>query len=750
MNTKIIRLMGIIFIMILLICPDWVTPKNRCILVNGGGTPSGNQAKDKIIDDALAKMRQIMETWHDPDMIHEVDRKDSLIAKLQSMKGKVACGDTLTLVLVGHGSNETFSFTPSKENMTADELLKYFKEIVDTVCCCKINVIIDACFSGSFREKLFQDKHVVSVQASTDVDEWSWDFKSKYRWINLFNDDLQQASDDSLNLGDALNAGAKSARDSIPEDIKPFQHPIGWCRGKHQALAHIDMPPDTSQGKALVTLYEPYFARNCSRLVDIPDPQEQLEHCHWITFTADFGGPDDDMTYAGELKLVAPPTETIIAHVEGVDREKNKLKVKVIQPSWIGNNLDSLHVKPPAKIAADVDSCRWIKQEVTIDDPSYGGYMTTSSSVIIYDYTFRATGHIDWVDTTVTWGRWVKIRFTRPPWLATQIRYVWFPSNYTSNITLNPCKSIIFPLKPDNRNFDATGPADKISANQASVKPQPVQPSTPKPIPKPTPEEEEREEEEQPSKFFLGFAAKPEYAFWNLNDFQKSKETYERYDEEEGSTASAETFSGSMGYIAEIMGGFHLASGHIIGLSTGYGPHPGGTFSQRYHDNTGYTSTVGLDLSVHTIPVEIFYKMKLNHAALFLDLSAGIDFYRATVDYNWNYGTAGSLKGNMKDSGMGFHFSIGSEFFFRKNMALFVQAGYGFATLNHFTGILTDQDGHQTDMHLIMIDESKYGESLWVAPVPVNAFYEPDTRPAEIDFNGLRFSVGIQLFLNSP
>ncbi len=760
MNTKSIRTLGLVFLLICLIFPDWVIPKNRCILVNGGHTPTGNQSKDKIIDEALARMRKIMQTWHDPEMIHEVDRKDSLIAKLQSMKGKVACGDTLTLVLVGHGSKETFRFTPNKTNITADELLKYFKEIVDTVCCCKINVIVDACYSGSFREKFYQDRHVVGVFASTNIDEWGFIFNNKFRWINLFNDDLQKAADDSLDLGGALKAGAKSARDSLPEDIKPAQHPIGWFRGRHQALVHIEIEPDSAFLKCAVTFYEPHFVRGVWKEMSIPDPQDTLRQCNWITFTADFDGPDDDIKYVGDTKIVDPPTETIIAHVTGVDREKNMLELNIHQPEWLPGT-KKLRVKSPGKIAADVDSCCWIKQTVTLNTPSTiatptGEHMTTSESVNIYYYYFQAAGHIRWVDTTATKGmRWIRMDFIYPDWLTYYLnQFVYIHSEYSKNVKLEPCKNIQVAITPLLGYFQVVAPATTLGVNHASVKPQPVQPSKPPPTPKPTPEEEKREEEEKPSKFIFGFAVRPGYAFWNLEDFKTSKETYERYDEEEESTASAETFSGSMGYTAQIMGGFHLAPGCIIGLSTGYVLHPGGTFSQKYHNNnTGYTSTVGVDLSVHTIPVEIFYKMKLNNAMLFLDCSAGIDFYRATVDYDWNYtqnGAAGSLNGNMKDSGMGFHVSIGSEYFFRKNMAFFVQTGYGFATLDHFTGILTDQEGHQTDMHLIMLDEYKHGESLWAAPVPGDTFYEPDSRSAEIDFKGFRFSIGIQLFLNSP
>ena len=758
MKTRLITFLGMLLLVFSFMYPEFSydKKKNRAILVNGGHTPSGDQSWDSLIVKALGKMKQTMKAWHDSTLISQTNDKDSLVKKLESLEGKLECGDTLTIVLVGHGGEETFFFTPQKDTLTASELLQHIDNLVDTVCCCRINVIISACHSGSWIEELLINDHVASVYTSADDDGVGWLDDSGQGWLDWFNHDLKLAADDSLGLGEALQKASESAQDSLPDQYRFSQNPEGYCRGSQEVVAHVEhaeSSSDPSRRSVWVWVFQPQFSRGKMINIEIPDPKDKkLEWCDWIMFTGVYDGVEGPLKYSGGIKVLPKPPEiTILGHVKGVDRAKNEITTHIVYPHWMYCQDRVLKVTPPGKISNDVDSCRWIKQKVTLEqpdilmEPSPAGGISTTQPVKAYAPLFSCTAHINSVDTVRQGGRFIKVKYLQPTPLREQVdsSSVWVPTNRAAEGVLDTCKTVQFVGYPYGNHFVAWSRIDTLGVNQASRVP-------PAPSP-PKPEQEEPEEEKERSAFYFGMGLKPSYAFWRLRDFETSQVTYERYDAEEEWTASAEDFSGSLGYGAEIFGGLWLAPCHIVGLSVGYDIFPGGTFSQMYDDNAGYSSTVGVDLSTHTIPIEIFYKTKLGGTPLFIDVGGGIDFYRSTAHYDWRYrqdGVDGFLRGDLKDSGMGFHVSFGAEYFFQKNMAFFCKAGYGFAKFDHFTGSLTDQTGHRDNMLLTMVDEPGFGESLWTAPA--DEPLEANMRAAEVDFSGWRFSAGIQVFYNSP
>ena len=66
-------------------------------------------------------------------------------------------GDSITVVLMGHGKKDSFSFSlatsSSKKRVSADKLLEWITKAADDECC--IRVVIFACHSGSFIDDLF-------------------------------------------------------------------------------------------------------------------------------------------------------------------------------------------------------------------------------------------------------------------------------------------------------------------------------------------------------------------------------------------------------------------------------------------------------------------------------------------------------------------------------------------------------------------------------------------------------------------
>lgn len=228
------------------------------------------------------------------------------------------------------------------------------------------------------------------------------------------------------------------------------------------------------------------------------------------------------------------------------------------------------------------------------------------------------------------------------------------------------------------------------------------------------------------------------YALWSLDDFGISQKSYENKAQEMGFGYIAEELKGSL------FGGIDLSlEFHSLGLSTGFRHFPGGTFENGLTSDLGPSSTK-LDLSTFVIPVELYYKLPVSQKFV-LKLGAGVDYYKATVDYdltNNSDGTGYYKRGRLKDSGIGGHITFGAQYFLNdKNVAITIESGYSLAKLDNFTGPLVDSDGHSSESLLIMAPDD-FGEFL--VDYPAAPGLPPGTRMARWTFNGFKVTVGFR------
>ncbi len=179
---------------------------------------------------------------------------------------------------------------------------------------------------------------------------------------------------------------------------------------------------------------------------------------------------------------------------------------------------------------------------------------------------------------------------------------------------------------------------------------------------------------------------------------------------------SAREISGSFSWGFKLCLGIKLPKSHVIGVSGGFRFLTKGTFPLAL----GITQ---LELSAYAIPVELFYRVPIGKSS-FLRLAAGMDFYQPTLDSN--------IGMEFKDSDTGIHASLGAGHLLTKNLALTFNAEYDWAKLKNFTGT---------------IDEGKV--RLFVRDGTLLNFPEAFDAlpPLEIDFSGLKLSIGMTLCL---
>ncbi|HVS04478.1 MAG TPA: C13 family peptidase, partial [Thermoanaerobaculia bacterium] len=173
------------------------------IFVDGSYSDTRDDTEmDRLIDRRLAEADRIMGGRHPGSERTTVDEKAELRDALARIQCR--CGDTITVVLMGHGTEDRFVFSkaPRAERRLEASDLAAWLEGAAKECCCKIRVVIFSCHSGSFLDELLAQPHVDSVWASSAADERSYSeaayeldgtFRDGGDWMQGFLEDWRDA-----------------------------------------------------------------------------------------------------------------------------------------------------------------------------------------------------------------------------------------------------------------------------------------------------------------------------------------------------------------------------------------------------------------------------------------------------------------------------------------------------------------------------------------------------------------------------
>jgi|GEM_PF-2031280 len=397
--------------LILLMFGTWGQAKaaDHGVFADGGYSPgSGTSKMDELVDDRVDKAKAEFDRRNDDpdDTSTRVDSEQGLEDALNGISCE--CGDTITIVMVGHGKKNSFKFTKEGKSVTPKELLKLL-DSATIACCCKIHIVIFSCHSGSWIDDLFKDPHVESVYTSckgsqtsrSDAGYEDGEWVDNGDWISNFDKDWENVPD-GTSIADQMQKASETAESDLPPGGTHGQNPQGWRRGQQPAKGHVESVRKRNGQiyKMKIHFYTPEFMRCTQEWVELEpgtDVPDDLEHCDWVDFPGNFGDPNGRkgrrITVAGDGTETTAPQQDIIAHVVG--RSGNKLKIHTVSPTWMYCTRRWLEVEPPGTIAADIQACKWISvDDVDIDDPD-GGVSTGSDVAVDDDLTFRVKLHIE-------------------------------------------------------------------------------------------------------------------------------------------------------------------------------------------------------------------------------------------------------------------------------------------------------------------------------------------------------------------
>jgi len=440
---------------VFLLLPAAARARNVGVFVDGSYSPgSANSAMDRVIDSRLDDAERNMRNRDPSAETHRVDTKRGLDSVLSGINGK--CGDTINLVMMGHGSENSFSFTKQGQRVSANDLLGMLRRAASE-CCCKINVVIFACHSGSFIDDLLKDPHVISVFTSCDRREQSysdgtWDGDSLVDggdWMDGFNHDWAQV-EQGASWVRQMEEASKTAEESMPAGFTDRQHPQGFRRGEQPVRAHVERvtksgrPPRVTRVR--VHYYDPEFMRCTQEDIAVPAGTEvpaDIKPCDWVRFNADFRHPDSAPRISGGMSRTDPPTEHILAHVEGVDRRRGIVTVHTVQPKWLYCKRQRMRVDDRRQIDDSVRYCVWIEQDVTVTDPADS--LRTGGSVRPTAPVFRVKAHVEG-GLNRERGTF-NVHILEPSFLHCQRRTVELPPNERGKLgELSTCKNVALDL----------------------------------------------------------------------------------------------------------------------------------------------------------------------------------------------------------------------------------------------------------------------------------------------------------------
>ncbi len=383
------------------------------IFVDGSYSPSKKKdsTMDKVIDSRLAEADKQMGRLFPASKREKVDSKAKLLAALKAIKCK--CGDEINVTMMGHGERGRFVFSKSngKEKFITAKELREALGASAVECCCKINIVIFSCHSGSMLNELLEEEHVKSVYTSClgfQKSHTSIFFENKTTFVDLgdwmkgFNHDLALVRN-AKNMADAFEQAALTARERTPIDFVRKETPMGWKRGDHKILAHVSGSPVKIRiGRRLwtrikVTYYEPHWMRGREEWIYFTDkPPGKYRKCNWITSTVTFGHPKDRIIFTGEITHTKAPTEQILAHVLSGYGDKKNIKVHTVSPKWQFCKKQFLYYEDKKKINPKLVRCNWIRQTVSVTDP--GQRFHTKDPINPATPTFRIRFHVEKYD----------------------------------------------------------------------------------------------------------------------------------------------------------------------------------------------------------------------------------------------------------------------------------------------------------------------------------------------------------------
>lgn len=395
-----------------LLIPQTVFATDHGIVISGG------DENDDISDwreQTLDKFSEELERRGvDEGNIQRPGTEEDVKNAIKGLKGKVKCGDNIVIYFNGHGNRfGGLCMVNEDEEIYPREMLKWLKE-AQLACCCKVHLVIHACYSGNFvKEMVLGNSHIVAgVSSSSYGREGHKDLIPNTAtgeitfpgsdWPTGFNEGLAKV-DKNLGWQETLQEAKKTAKEKMRDKWKRDK-PATWKRFEGHV---VEITQEKAGGPKKVKLQGKDGKTHTvvlKRGSKLKVGNMEREYCE-LTVCSQMSALVQESD-EGDCMVKASPEVTLNikdawGHVQGVDRDRGTIRIHFQKPACLNCKTVELKMKEGSTIPHWVRPCKWL----TIDEGHYfppsgirrRDYKTTKAKDKISNIEY-ACAHVQAVD----------------------------------------------------------------------------------------------------------------------------------------------------------------------------------------------------------------------------------------------------------------------------------------------------------------------------------------------------------------
>jgi len=438
-------------------------------IIISGGDPNGDVAgwRDSLADQFESEFKR---RSGDTSEVARPVSEDDIKKAIGALKDKVQCGEDVVFYFNGHGSsggNLCLTWTDSRgrqhdESVSPDEFLKWLKEAA-LPCSCRIHLVIHACYSGSFVQKVAAaDSHVVTAVSSASSRPAHKDVRGTRSgavifdgndWPTGFDEDIDTVPADK-SWQDAIQAAKGSAKTKMKDKWEDNDKPQTWKRFKNCHVEEVTLDPKSKRKTVKLkcadgsekTVVMP--ANSTIRIGPVKLPYCMLNVSSYVSVLV-------QVTDKGEYEVKDCITSLNISgasgHVQSVDKEKGTFTMHFDNPDSLKCRTREVKMAPGHVLPDWIRYCKWVKLDSAHWDSSginAGGVTETEPPVIEFK------GHVQSADPAK--GEF-EVHIWEPQWLYCNTKTVRVKAGEKLPDWVKKCKWVTFRGRLTDSIVDATG-----------------------------------------------------------------------------------------------------------------------------------------------------------------------------------------------------------------------------------------------------------------------------------------------------
>ncbi|GEM_PF-6100024 len=453
-------------LLVLVVAPPATYARDRAIIATGGDPNPEIAAWRKGLADKFES--EFKRRSGDTSDVSRPEDPAGVESAIKGLKGKVKCGEDIVIYFNGHGTASgrlcfyvRHGNRVSEQSVSPADVLKWLTEAA-LPCCCRIHLVIHACYSGEFIEKVaLGEIHVVTaVSSATDTRPAHKDVRGTVLggvvfdgndWPTGLNEDLDSVPP-PIDWQPALQTAKKSAKKKMRDKWEDKDKPQTWKRFKNYHVEEVTIDPKTKRKTVKLRSAdgtEHTVVMGPGSKVKVGDQELEycvLNVCSWVTVLVH---ESDAGVYEVRQCLASLNISGASGHVQG--RNGDTFSMHFDSPPHLKCQTRDVRPAPGKTLPEGIRYCKWVVLDSAYQDSTgitVGGVTETDPPAI------EIRGHVQSVNPET--GE-MEVHIWYPTWLRCNTRKVTLAPGEHLPGWVKKCKWVKLTGKLTGSITDATG-----------------------------------------------------------------------------------------------------------------------------------------------------------------------------------------------------------------------------------------------------------------------------------------------------